>query len=216
MAKFEMREKDPFSPIIYNYPDVEVLHQEKSLYQEIGVFESPYFGKILTLDGVVQITERDEFFYHEMLVHPALHVHEKSENVLIIGGGDGGSLREVLKHDSVAQVTMAEIDQRVIEVSKQYFPNMSNGFSDPRATVIKADGVKIVRESANAWDVIIVDSTDPVGSAKALFTREFYMSVFGSLKPGGIIVSQTESLLFHAPFVREIQLLLREYFPVVD
>lgn len=216
MAKFEMREKDPFSPIIYNYPDLEVLHQETSPYQGIGVYTSPYFGKILTLDGVVQITERDEFFYHEMIVHPALYVHDRPENVLIIGGGDGGSLREVLKHDSVLQVTMAEIDQRVIEVSKQYFPNLSSGFSDPRATIVKVDGVEIIRESDKVWDVIIVDSTDPVGSAKTLFTREFYSLAFEALKPDGIIVSQTESLLFHAPFVREIQLLLREHFPIVD
>jgi spermidine synthase len=216
MGSAEFREHDPFAPIVYSYPGVTVLHEERSPFQEISVLEHPHFGKVLTLDGVVQLTEWDEFFYHEMLVHPAMHVHYDPLEVLIIGGGDGGSLREALKHPGVQRVTMAEIDQRVVEVSKQFFPTLSVGFSNPKANVIHTDGVKLVEQVTSTYDVIIVDSTDPVGQAEALFTSPFYQAAHRALKSDGVLVAQTESLLFHASFVRDVQQRLREIFPIVD
>ena len=216
MGPTEFREHDPFAPIVYSYPGVTLLHQERTPFQEISVLEHPRFGKVLTLDGVVQLTEWDEFFYHEMLVHPAMHAHPEPKEVLIIGGGDGGSLREVLKHSGVLRVTMAEIDERVVEVSKQFFPSLNVGFPDPRANVVHTDGVKLAEGAAPIYDVVIVDSTDPVGPAEALFTSSFYQAAYQALKPDGMLVVQTESLLFHTPFVRDVQLRLRDVFPIVD
>src|SRR3990172_500963 len=145
MTTFDFRERDPFSPIVYTYPGTTLLHQERTPYQEIIVLQHPHFGRMLALDGVIQLTERDEFFYHEMLVHPALHVHPSPRQVLIIGGGDGGSLREVLKHPEVQAVTLVEIDGGVIEVSKRFFPGLSQGFADLRVKVRLDDGAKVVR-----------------------------------------------------------------------
>lgn len=216
MGPTEFREHDPFAPIVYSYPGVTVLHEERSPFQEISVLEHPRFGKVLTLDGVVQLTEWDEFFYHEMLVHPAMHAHPDPKELLIIGGGDGGSLREALKHDSVQRVTMAEIDERVVAISKQFFPTLNVGFAHPKANVVHTDGVKLVEEASSTYDIIIVDSTDPVGPAEALFASSFYQAAYRALKPDGVLVAQTESLLFHAPFVRDAQLRLREVFPTVD
>jgi spermidine synthase len=215
MGLTEFREHDPFAPIVYSYPGVTLLHEERSPFQAISVLEHPRFGKILTLDGVVQLTEWDEFFYHEMLVHPAMHAHPDPKEVLIIGGGDGGSLREALKHSSVERVTMAEIDERVVEVSKRFFPTLNVGFSHPKANVVHTDGVKLVEEAAPTYDIIIIDSTDPVGPAEGLFASSFYQAAYGALKPGGILVAQTESLLFHSSIVQDVQQRLRD-IPIVD
>jgi len=216
MGLTEFREHDPFAPIVYSYPGVTLLHEERSPFQEISVLGHPRFGKILTLDGVVQLTEWDEFFYHEMLVHPAMHVHADPKEVLIVGGGDGGSLREALKHSSVERVTIAEIDERVVEVSKQYLPTLNVGFSHPKARVVHTDGVKLVEGAAPIYDVIIIDSTDPVGPAEGLFASSFYQAAYKALKPNGILVAQTESLLFHPFIVRDVQQRLRGIFPIVD
>lgn len=216
MASAEFRERDPFSPIVYTYPDATLLHQQTTPYQEIVVLDHPYFGKMLALDGVIQLTERDEFFYHEMLVHPALHAHPAPRRVLIIGGGDGGSLREVLKHPDVQAVTLVEIDQAVIEISKQLLPGLSQGFADPRVQVVHSEGARFVQESSDQYDAVIVDSTDPVGAAEALFSADFYEAASNVMTPHGILVTQSESLFFHLSFVAEVQRKLKEFFPIAD
>jgi spermidine synthase len=209
------RERDPFSPINYTYKINSVLYSGRSTYQEMQVLDSPEFGRILVLDGVVQLTERDEFFYHEMLAHVALHAHMNPEDVLIIGGGDGGTLREVIKHETVRNVQLVELDEKVIEISKRYFPSLSTGFSDARVKVEEMDGSHFVRDTTDKYDVVIVDSTDPVGSARNLFSEQFFSDVFSILNEDGIIVIQTESLHFHRQFVKEIQQKLGKSFKIV-
>ena len=209
-------ERDPFSPIQYAYKITRRLHQELSGKQEIEVVESPYFGRMLLLDGVVQATERDEFFYHEMLVHVPLHAHGQARRVLIIGGGDGGSLREVLRYPNVDQVVLVEYDERVIEVSKSFLPTMSVGFEDQRTQIFYEDGTEFLKLARDPFDVVIVDSTDPVGSAVGLYSSTFLNRAFEALASNGILVMQTESLHFHRELVVEVQQKLKEVFPIVD
>lgn len=174
-----------------------VLHEGRSDYQDLLVFESPMFGRTLALDGIIQTTERDEAIYHEMLVHVPMLAHGAARRVLIIGGGDGGALREVLKHP-VEQVTMVELDQAVVETSKQFLPSLhAGGFEDPRLTLLFADGVKFAAESAERFDVILVDSTDPLpGPGEVLFSEAFYGDCRRLLNPGGILITQ-----FGVPFL---------------
>ena len=209
-------ERDPYAPIRHQYPVSRVLHEEKSEYQEILVLESPHFGKLLVLDGVVQLDERYEFMYHEFIAHVPLYAHPDPQEVLIIGGGDGGTLREVLKHESVKRAVLVDIDRRVIEVSKEFFPTLSSGFDDPRAIVINEDGYKYVQECEGEFDVVIVDSTDPVGFAHVLTTEDFFRFVHRALKEDGIFTAQTESLHYHLEMVVRIQKTLKKVFPVVD
>jgi spermidine synthase len=167
------------------------LELHKTDYQTIEVFENALLGRVMTLDGVVQTTEKDEFIYHEMLAHVPMLAHPNPKRVLIIGGGDGGILREVLKHPSVEQVTLVEIDGQVIEIAKRYFPKHLNGaFDDPRSRIIIGDGVKFVNETNEKFDVIISDSTDPIGAAQALFTSDFYTAASRCLNKGGVFVAQ--------------------------
>ncbi|RMG03835.1 MAG: spermidine synthase, partial [Nitrospirae bacterium] len=165
-------EKDPYSPIQYVYDVEKILLKKKSEYQEIMVFENPYFGRVLVLDGVVQLTEKDEFFYHEMLVHPLMHSHPNPRVVTVIGGGDGGAVREVVKHESVEKVYFVEIDKEVIETSLEFFPTVSSAIKDPRVEIHNMDGAEFVRGRKNEIDVVIVDSTDIIGFARSLFTVE--------------------------------------------
>lgn len=209
-------DNDPFSPISYIYRISSILHSEKSRYQEIQVLESPDFGKILVLDGVVQLTERDEFFYHEMLAHVILHAHPNPRTVLIIGGGDGGTLREVLKHNSVERVQLVEIDRQVIEVSKRFFPGLTEGFSDQRVQVKCMDGTRYVRQAKDHFDIVIVDSTDPVGYGKRLFADQFFADILSVLSDTGMLVIQTESLHFHHKFVAGVQTSLSKLFKIVE
>lgn len=176
----------------------ESLHTERTPYQDLALLDTVQFGRMLVLDGTVQTTERDEFVYHEMLTHVALFTHPEPKRVLVVGGGDGGAIREILKHPSVEKAELVEIDGAVVETSRKYLPEISCALDDPRARVIIDDGVKYVREAHEKYDVIIVDSTDPVGPAVGLFAVEFYRSVFEALKDDGILVAQTES-----PFVNQ-------------
>lgn len=167
-----------------------VLYDSQSAHQRIVVFENATFGRVLTLDGVVQVTERDNFIYHEMLTHVPMIAHGTAGRVLIIGGGDGGMAREALRHP-VERVTMVEIDAGVVEFSKQYLPMVSNGaFDDPRLDLQIADGADFVRGREAEFDVIIVDSTDPVGPGEVLFSEHFYGHARRALRPGGILVTQ--------------------------
>lgn len=168
-----------------------VLYDSETEHQRLRVFENARFGRVLTLDGVVQTTEGDEFIYHEMLAHVPILAHGAARRVLIIGGGDGGMAREVLRHRSVERVTMVEIDAGVVEFSKQYLPSLSAGaFDDPRLDLVIADGAAYIAEPGERFDVIIVDSTDPIGPGEVLFTDTFYGRARERLAEGGILVTQ--------------------------
>ncbi len=141
------------------------------------VFESPDFGRVLVLDNIVQLTERDEFFYHEMLSHIALHTHPEPRKVIVIGGGDGGTMREVLKHPSVKKAYLVEIDKKVVDVSREYLPFVSSKLDDPRVEIHYTDGAEFIK-SINNVDVVIVDSTDAIGMARTLYSEEFFLKIF--------------------------------------
>jgi spermidine synthase len=210
------QEKDPFAPIKYAYEVEEIICQRKTRFQDLLIFRNPYFGKVLALDGVVQLTERDEHFYHEMLAQVAMHIHPAPLDILIIGGGDGGTLREILKHGLVKSVTVVELDGEIIEASKEFFPTLSAGFSDPRTHILETEGAGFLAQTREKFDLIIVDSTDPVGPSRSLFTSQFFKSASATLKAEGIFVAQTESLHFHREFIRDVQHGLREIFNIVD
>lgn len=169
----------------------EVLFEHRTEHQELIIFRNRDFGTVMALDGIIQTTERDEFVYHEMMTHVPILAHGAARRVLIIGGGDGGILREVLRHDSVEHVTQVEIDQAVIDMCKQYLPNHSAGaFDDPRANIVIADGVDFVSECQDRFDVIISDCTDPIGPGEVLFSSRFYEGCKRCLNPGGVFVAQ--------------------------
>jgi len=171
-------------------------------YQEAIVFESKLLGRVLVLDGIVQTTERDEFVYHEMISHVAIVAHGAARDILIIGGGDGGTLEEVLKHAGVARATMVELDPGVVEIARTCLARISNGaFDDPRTELIIGDGVRFVADTDRRFDVIIVDSTDPLGPGEVLFTEAFYADCRARLRPGGILVAQSGN-----PFVERSRL----------
>ncbi len=178
------------------------LHDEQSPYQRIEVYETEAFGRLMTLDGLVMVTDRDNFIYHEMLVHPALFTHPQPKRVLIVGGGDCGSLREVLKHDIVELAEQVELDERVTRVAEKYFPALCEANGDPRARFHFTDGIRWVAETDARYDVIIVDSTDPVGPAAGLYSEAFYRHCYKRLGPRGIVVAQSESPLFHSGLIR--------------
>ncbi len=175
----------------------DILHNEKSDYQQISIMETVEFGRVMILDGALQVSDKDEYIYHEMIAHVPLNTHPAPEKILIIGGGDGGTLREVLKHQQVKSVDLIEIDRRVVELSKEYFPSMAGSFADPRANVQYADGVKYLEECSKQYDVIIIDSSDPVGPAIQLFSREFYKNTYKALNSSGILAVQSESPIFY-------------------
>ena len=170
------------------------LFETQTKYQRLELYETEGFGKLLVLDGTVQLVEVGEESYHEPLVHPVMLAHPNPKRVLIIGGGDGGTLREVLKHETVEKATMVEIDEMVIEVSKIYMNVARGAFEDPRAEVMVGDGVRYLRETDERFDVIIVDSTDPVGPAKLLFSEEFYRDAYKKLNDRGLYITQAGSV----------------------
>ena len=168
-----------------------IYFESKTDHQHLMIFHNAMFGRVMVLDGIVQTTEKDEFIYHEMLTHVPLIAHGKAKRILIIGGGDGGILREVCKHSSVEHVTQIEIDQAVIDMAKEYLPGHSNGaFDDTRANIVIDDGIKFVTETNEKFDVIISDSTDPIGPGKVLFTSPFYEGCKRCLNDGGILATQ--------------------------
>ncbi|SBT35920.1 spermidine synthase [Plasmodium ovale wallikeri] len=168
----------------------------------VKIFESTTFGNVLVLDGVIQLTEKDEFAYHEMMTHIPMTVAKEPKNILVVGGGDGGVIRELCKYKSVENIDICEIDEMVIEVSKTYFKNISSGFEDKRVNVFIEDASKFLENVTNTYDVIIVDSSDPIGPAETLFNQSFYEKVYNALKPNGYCVAQvTCSVCFYVPFV---------------
>lgn len=180
------------------------LHIEKTDYQDLALIETNQFGRMLVLDGTVQTTIEDEFIYHEMITHIPLFTHPNPKKVVVIGGGDGGAIREILKHPTVERVYLIEIDGRVVEVSKKYLPEISCALDDPRCSVCIEDGIKFIHNHKNEFDVVIVDSTDPVGPAVGLFAIDFYQAIFDSLKEDGLFVAQTESPFFNKELIARV------------
>jgi spermidine synthase len=168
----------------------QIVHHEKSLYQDVLIFESSDYGMVLVLDNVIQCTERDEFAYQEMITHLGMFSHPNPKNVLVIGGGDGGVLREVVKHDCVERAVLCDIDEAVIRLSKKYLPGMSVGYQHPKVEVHVGDGFKFLDDYKNEFDVIITDSSDPEGPAEALFQKPYFELLKGALREGGIITTQ--------------------------
>lgn len=172
------------------------LHSEKSDYQYISIFDSFEFGRILTLDGVVMLTERDEFVYHDMMVHVPMAVRPDIRRVLLIGGGDGGAARELCRYEQIKHIDVAEIDEAVVRVCREWLPQTACGFDDPRVHLHYVDGLRYIRTKTDEYDLVIVDSTDPSGPGEVLFTKEFYGNCFQALKENGIMVNQHESAFY--------------------
>lgn len=191
----------------------EVLFEQQTDSWHLIIFRNEEFGTVMALDGIIQTTERDEFIYHEMLTHTPLFAHGAAKRVLIIGGGDGGILREVLKHPEVEHVTQVEIDQSVIDMCKTYLPNHSNGaFDDPRANIVIADGIEYVCEAQDKFDVIISDCTDPVGPGEVLFSSRFYEGCKRCLTEGGVFVAQNGVAFMQIEEVKTTRRRLSPYF----
>ncbi len=181
---------------------VKELKKFKSKFQEIALLDTYEFGKMLVLDGLVQTTEKDEFIYHEMISHPVMFLHPNPEKVLVIGGGDGGTIREVLKHKSVKEVHLCEIDEKVILVAEKYLPSISYQLKNPKVKVFIEDGNKFLEENKNSYDIIIMDNSDPIGASEVLFKAEFYKKVKRALKKGGIMIAQTESPILQKDYFK--------------
>jgi spermidine synthase len=193
----------------------ETLYQKQSRYQFIEVLETFSFGRLLVLDGAVMLTERDEFIYHEMLAHVPLCAHPDPRDVLIIGGGDGGTLREVLKHPSIRRVDLVEIDEEVVETARRFFPTLTTGLEDPRTRLLFQDGIEFAKHQQEEYDAVLVDSTDPVGPAVGLFEDPFYQALHQALRPDGVLSLQCGSPFFDGEFVGENQKRLSGRFPHV-
>jgi spermidine synthase len=181
------------------------LYEKRSAFQTIEVFETERFGRLLTLDGLVMLTDRDNFIYHEMLAHPPLFTHPAPGQVLIVGGGDCGTLREVLKHTEVDRVQQVEIDAEVTRAAEQFFPTLCESNADPRAELHFEDGIDWVRRAEpGSYDLIIVDGSDPLGPAAVLFSEAFFQACHRALRPGGLLCGQSESPLFHMDLLRHV------------
>jgi len=181
------------------------LHEVQTEYQKIEIYDTTHFGKLMVIDGCVMLTQRDNFIYHEMMSHPVLFTHPNPKKVLIIGGGDCGTLREVLKHDSVESVQQIDIDEQVTRLSEIHFPELCTSNNDPRAELMFIDGIQWVKDAdEGSYDIIIIDSTDPVGPAEGLFSQTFYEQCHRILGDNGILVQQSESPLFHMNILRDM------------
>ncbi len=192
------------------------LHSEKSTFQQIDVFDTEAVGRLLLLDGKTMVSDKDEFVYHEVVSHIPYMVSRSCKKVLIIGGGDGGVVREFVKHTDIERIDLVEIDERVIEVSKIYFPDCTSGLSDPRVRVLPEDGFAFIKRAKAEYDIIVVDSTDPVDFASGLFTDEFYSDVYAALTEDGIMMNQTENPFLDEFGVKNIYGNMRKVFPIVQ
>ena len=190
------------------------LHKEQTDFQELEMLETEEWGNMLVLDDMVMTTERDEFVYHEMVAHVPLFTHPSPKHVLVVGGGDGGVIREVLKHESVEKATLVEIDGKVIEYSKQYLPTIAGALDDERVEVKVDDGFMHIAKSESEYDVIMVDSTEPVGPAVNLFSKGFYEGIAKALKEDGIFVAQTDNPWFKADLIKQVYGDVKETFPI--
>jgi len=190
------------------------LHTEKTDFQQLDMLETEEWGNMLALDGMVMTTQKDEFVYHEMMAHVPLFTHPNPKHILVVGGGDGGVIREVLKHPEVEKATLVEIDGKVIEYSKTFLPKIAGDLGDPRVEVKVDDGFMHIAQSEADYDVIMVDSTEPVGPAVNLFTKGFYAGISNALKEDGILVAQTDNPWFKADLIQQVYKDVKEIFPV--
>jgi spermidine synthase len=182
------------------------LDEVRTPFQHIEIWETTDWGNLMVIDGCVMLTTRDNFLYHEMMSHPALYTHTSPKRVVIIGGGDCGTLREVLKHREVESAIQCDIDEQVTRMAEKYFPELCESNGDPRAKLMFDDGLKLMAEiEPESLDIVIVDSTDPVGPAEGLFGARFYDSVYKALRNGGILVQQSESPIAHLPLIRDMR-----------
>jgi spermidine synthase len=192
------------------------LYTGQSDFQRIDVFDSKEFGRFFTLDGLMMVTEKDEFIYHDMIVHVPMATNMSIKNVLVIGAGDGGTVRELTRYNSIEKIDMVEIDRQVVEVCKKFMPQTSCKLDDPRVNIYYEDGLKFVRTKQEEYDLIIVDSTDPFGPGEGLFTREFYGNCHKALNEDGILVNQHESPYYkkYANAMRRAHKRISELFPI--
>lgn len=193
-----------------------ILHVEQSKNQDILVFKSTEYGNVLVLDGVIQVTERDEFAYQEMITHLAMNSHLNPKKVLVIGGGDGGVLREILKHETVEEAHLCDIDDSVIKVSKKYLPELSKSYDDPKVHVHIGDGFEFLKKYQNTFDVIITDSSDPEGPAESLFQERYFKLLSDALTDKGVMTTQGECIWLHLPLIKEVVSDCKRVFPTVD
>lgn len=193
-----------------------LLYTGQSPYQKIDVFDSEEFGRFLTLDGLMMLTEKDEFIYHDMIVHVPMAVNPNIKRVLVIGGGDGGTVRELTRYETIESIHMVEIDKQVVDVCREYLPQTAGKLDDPRVELFFEDGLKFIRSHVDEYDLIIVDSTDPFGPGEGLFTREFYGNCYKALKEDGIMVNQHESpyYTYYINSMKRAHKRIKEFFPI--
>ena len=195
----------------------EVLFSQQSKFQKVEIIDTDStLGKILTLDGLMMTTEGDEYFYHEMIAHIPMMNHKDPKSVLVIGGGDGGTVREVLKHDTVERVVLCEIDGMVIDACKKYLPTIAGKLDDPKVEILVEDAIEYIKNKENEFDIVLIDSTDPMGPGEGLFTEEFYTNVKKSLKKGGIVCAQSESPVVNKEEIKKMYNLLNKVFPITS
>ncbi len=192
------------------------LYMAQSDFQEIAIYETEEFGKILVLDGYLMCTEKDEFIYHEMISHVPLAVNPDTQRVLVIGAGDGGTIRELTRYEQIEHIDMVEIDEDVVSACQEYLPQLASKLDDPRVQIHFEDGVRFVRNKTAAYDLVIVDSTDPFGPGEGLFTNEFYGSCYNALNEGGILINQHESTFYdeYVMAMHRAHRILKKLFPV--
>ncbi len=200
----------------FSFKVKEVLCHYRSKYQDIAIFDTEQLGRVLVLDNITMTTEFDEFAYHEMIAHVPLLTHPNPRRVLIVGGGDGGTAREVLKHPEVEELYVCELDEEVVNACKRHLPSLASSFDDKRVRLFFEDGAKFVKNYKDFFDVILVDSTDPIGPGMVLFQREFYKDMYNALTQDGIVASQMESVYLHLKVIREVLNFSREIYPVVS
>lgn len=196
------------------YKIKETLVRKKTKYQDLAIVDTYSLGRMLLLDGIVQTTINDEYVYHEMIAHIPLFTHPNPKKVLVVGGGDGGSIREILRHPSVEKAVLCEIDEDVVKECKKYLPEISCALDDPRCEIFIGDGIKYVHEHKNEFDVVIVDSTDPFGAAEGLFGGSFYKEIFECLTDEGIFIAQTETPFYLPEVVKRVYNDAKAVFPV--
>lgn len=192
-----------------------ILYNSRSQYQEIAILETEKLGRMLVIDGITMLTEWDEYAYHEMITHVPLLVHQKPSRILVIGGGDGGTVREILKHPEVEVVHVCEIDEEVVNACRRYLPSLASSFDDPRVNIFYEDGARFVTEQSESYDIIIVDSTDPLGPGQILFQKDFYENLKRALSKEGIAVTQCESIFLHQHVIKGVFSFARQLFPIL-
>ncbi|EPY2302379.1 polyamine aminopropyltransferase [Clostridium sporogenes] len=208
-----LKENQISDPVLH-YKFTKTLLNKKTPFQEITIVQSETLGNILLLDGIVQTTEKDEYVYHEMITHIPLFTHPNPKKVLVVGGGDGGTIREVLKHPSIEKAVLCEIDEEVIKASKEFLPTISCGLDNPKCEIFIGDGIKYVHEHKNEFDIIIIDSTDPFGAAEGLFGGSFYKEIYQALTAEGIFVAQTETPFYLPEVVKKVYNDAKTIFPI--